>query len=146
MTMHTPILGAVIALVLWSFVMWTWLYAMRIPAIKKLGITYDRNQPNSAFTERMPPRARWAADNYNHLMEQPTIFYATAITLSLLGAGGGLHALLAWAYVAVRVAHSLVHALSNVVMVRFAVFTVGSLILLAMAIDAALILLSGPAA
>ncbi len=144
--MHTPILGAVIALVLWSFVMWAWLYATRLPAMVRLGIVYDPERPASEFIEKIPPRVRWKADNYNHLMEQPTIFYATALTLSVLGAGGGLHAALAWTYVGLRVAHSLVQALANIVMLRFALFMAASLVLAILAVDAALILLKGPAA
>jgi hypothetical protein len=144
--MHTPILGAVIGLVLWSFVMWAWLYATRLPAMFRLKIVYDPNRPNSEFIDQIPPRVRWKADNYNHLMEQPTLFYATAITLSLLGAGGGMNAMLAWIYVALRVVHSLVQALVNIVELRFAIFMAGSLVLLLLAIRAAILLLSGPAA
>jgi hypothetical protein len=142
--MHTPILGAVIALVLWSFVMWAWLYATRLPAMMRLKIRYDPERPNSEFLDQIPARVRWKADNYNHLMEQPTLFYATAITLSLLGAGGGLNATLAWIYVALRIAHSLVQALVNVVEARFAIFMAASLVLLALAIRAAIILFAGP--
>jgi len=39
--LHSPTLAPVIALVLWSFVMWAWLYATRIPAIRKAGIVFD---------------------------------------------------------------------------------------------------------
>ena len=82
---------------------------------------------------------RWKADNYNHLMEQPTLFYAVAASLAILGAGGGANAGLAWAYVVLRVAHSLVQATVNIIMIRFALFTVSSLVLLALAIRAALV-------
>lgn len=137
--MPSPILAPVIALVLWSFVMWAWLYATRIPAIVKLKIVYDPNRPASEFMDKIPPRVRWKADNYNHLMEQPTLFYAVALTLALLGAGAGLNAALAWAYVGLRVVHSLVQATVNRVTTRFAIFMVASLVLLAMAIRAALL-------
>lgn len=146
LSMHTPILGAVIALVLWSFVMWAWLYATRLPAMIRLKIVYDPHRPNSDFSDQLPPPVRWKADNYNHLMEQPTLFYATALTLALLGAGGGLNATLAWIYVVLRVAHSLVQATINKVEARFGIFMIASLVLLVMAIRAALILWSGPSA
>jgi hypothetical protein len=133
----------VIALVLWSFVMWAWLYATRIPAMVKSGITYDPRGPASQMDQIIPPEVRWKADNYNHLMEQPTLFYATALTLALLGHGVGLNAWLAWAYVAIRVVHSLVQATVNVVLLRFAVFMVGSLVLLALAIRAAMVVFAG---
>jgi hypothetical protein len=81
---------------------------------------------------------RWKADNYNHLMEQPTLFYAVTLTLALLGEGAGLNAALAWLYVGLRVAHSLVQALVNIIMVRFAIFMAASVVLLVMTVRAAL--------
>lgn len=135
--MAQPILGPVMALVLWSFVMWAWLYATRIPAITRLKIVYDPRRPASEFDDAMPPDVRWKADNYNHLMEQPTIFYATALTLAFLGLGTGLNLWLAWLYVALRVIHSLVQATTNVILVRFGIFMVSSLVLLIMALRAA---------
>ena len=137
--MHSPILAPVMALVLWSFVMWAWLYATRIPAITKNKIVYDPYRPNEAFHAQLPARVRWKADNYNNLMEQPTLFYAVVLTLALLDAGGGLNLVLAWLYVGLRVAHSLVHALINVVVLRFAVFMAASLVLLLLSVRAALI-------
>ena len=135
--MTSPILAPVIALVLWTFVMWAWLYATRIPAIVRLKLSFDPRRPNSEFQNQIPPEVRWKADNYNHLMEQPTLFYAVALTLALIGHGGGLNAALAWTYVAVRVVHSLIQATVNVVMARFAVFMVGSLVLLTLAVRTA---------
>ena len=140
----SPILAPVIALVLWTFVMWVWLYATRIPAIAKAKIQLDPNRTASEFSAQLPPQVRWKADNYNHLMEQPTLFYATALTLALVGAGGGLSAQLAWAYVALRIVHSLVQALVNVILVRFSIFMLASLVLLAMAIRAALAVFQTP--
>jgi hypothetical protein len=136
---HSPILAPVIALVLWSFVMWAWLYATRIPAVVKAKIVYDPHRPATEFNAQIPAPVRWKADNYNNLMEQPTLFYAVALTLALLGAGDGLNTWLAWLYVGLRVAHSLVQALVNVIMIRFTIFMIASVILLAMAVRAALI-------
>jgi hypothetical protein len=139
--MARPILAPVIVLVLWSFVMWAWLYATRLPAMARLKLVYDPRRPDSEFLEQIPPDVRWKADNYNHLMEQPTIFYATALALAVIGQGAGLNAWLAWAYVALRVAHSLVQATVNVVLLRFAIFMLGSVVLLALAARAALAIL-----
>lgn len=139
--MHSPILAPLMALVLWSFVMWAWLYATRIPAIIKGKIVYDPQRPNTEFNAQLPASVRWKADNYNNLMEQPTLFYAVALTLALLGAGDGLNAGLAWAYVGLRIAHSLVQAMINVVMLRFALFMAASFVLLSMSVRAAMIAL-----
>lgn len=140
--MPSAILAPVIALVLWTFVMGVWLYATRIPALKKHQIVYDPQRPAEEFHAQLPAEVRWKADNHNNLLEQPTLFYAVALTLALLDAGSGFNAGLAWAYVALRIAHSLVQALINKVLIRFALFAVASLILLLMTIRAAWIVLS----
>jgi hypothetical protein len=72
-------------------------------------------------------------------MEQPTLFYAVAFALALAGAGGGLNLTLAWTYVGLRVVHSVVQSTVNVITARFLVFLVGSLVLLALAVRAALV-------
>ncbi len=136
--MHSPILAPVVVLVLWTFVMAVWLYATRIPAVNRHGIVYDPAKPNDAFIAQIPPQVRWKTDNYNNLMEQPTLFYAISIVLALNGAGSGGSSVLAWVYVALRIAHSLVHALINRVMIRFGLFAAGSLVLLGMAVLAAI--------
>ena len=136
--MHSPILAPMIAMVLWSFVMLGWLYVARIPAIAKNKLVYDPNRPSEEFQAQLPASVRWKGDNYTHLMEQPTVFYPVVLMLALLGDGGGINLALAWAYVALRVGHSLIQVLINKVMIRFAVFTLSSLALLALAIRAAL--------
>ena len=136
--MHSPILAPLMALVLWSFVMWAWLYATRIPAVVKNNIVHDPHRPKEEFHARLPARVRWKADNYNNLMEQPTLFYAVALTLALLGAANELNVALAWLYVGLRIVHSLVQALINVVAMRFAVFMAATLVLAVLAIRAAL--------
>src|ERR1700688_5069892 len=138
--MHSYLLAPIVALVLWTFVMCAWLYATRIPALRRLEIILDRRRPAEEFQKLLPAEVRWKADNYNHLMEQPTLFYATALTLALAGQGSGLNAGLAWLYVALRVVHSLVQATVNAVAARFAIFMVGSIVLLIMAVRAAIAL------
>jgi hypothetical protein len=138
--LHSSILAPVVALVLWSFVMEAWLYATRIPAIAKHNIIYDPKRPAEEFHARLPAEVRWKADNYNNLMEQPTLFYAVTLALALLGAGEGWNAILAWLYVILRIAHSLVQAVINVIMFRFALFMAASLVLLMMSVRAALIM------
>ena len=140
--MPSPILTPVIALVLWTLVMGVWLYATRIPALKRHNIVYDPYRPSEEFHAQLPAETRWKADNYDNLLEQPTLFYAVALTLAVLEAGSGFNAGLAWAYVALRIAHSLVQALINKVMIRFPLYALASLVLLIMTIRAAWIIFS----
>lgn len=133
-----PMLQPVVALVLWTFVMWAWMYATRIPAITKMKMRLDPNAPRGEQMNQLPASVRWKADNYNHLFEQPTLFYAVGITLAILGDASTASLALAWAYVGLRVAHSLWQALANVIVTRFALFAVSSLVLLALSVRAAL--------
>ena len=137
MNPHLPILAPVIALVLWSHVMWAWMYVTRIPAIRRARMRLDPNAPRGEQMSTLPPSVRWKADNYNHLMEQPTLFYAVGLTLALLGEGDGTNLMLAWGYVGLRVLHSLVQALVNRIEIRFSVFFLSSLLLIALTVRAA---------
>ena len=134
-------LGPVIALIAWSMLMWIWMYATRIPAIRGARMRLDPNAPNGVQMASLPPAVRWKADNFNHLMEQPTIFYPLAIAIALMGEGDGVNLHLAWAYVGFRIAHSLVQALSNNIMLRFALFVLSNLPLFALTFNAAMTLL-----
>ena len=129
------ILQPVIALTIWTMVMWAWMYATRIPAMSKAKVDageLSRQPTGAGLDAALPPEVQWKAHNYNHLHEQPTVFYAVALVLALVGHGDGQHALLAWIYVGLRVAHSLVQATANKVMVRFVLFALSSVVLIAM--------------
>ena len=138
--MSTTMLQPVIVLVLWSLVMMAWLYATRIPAMQAAKVPLDPNLTPADLASKVPAQVRWKADNYNHLMEQPTIFYATALALAVAGQGDGLNAWLAWGYVGLRIVHSLVQATVNVIMVRFFIFLTGSIVLAVLAVRAAMAL------
>ena len=117
------------------------MYATRIAAVEKLKLKFDPRMPNSAFLDKIPPETRWKADNLNNLMEQPTYFYPVVIILSLLDAGNGFNVTLAWTYVLLRVAHSLVQATVNRIMVRFGLFVASSFVLMILTARAAFIVL-----
>ena len=133
----TAMLAPVIALVLWTFVMWAWMYWTRIPAILGSKMRLDPNLPRGQQMNELPANVRWKADNYNHLFEQPTLFYAVALTLALLRDQSGLAVGLAWAYVVLRVVHSVWQATVNVIHIRFYLFAASSVVLFALTLKAA---------
>lgn len=135
--MNQPMLAPMLALVLWTFVMWFWMYATRIPAIQAAGLDPAKVKQKSDL-DVLPLSVRQVADNYNHLHEQPTLFYALVTCCVLGGAADATNVALAWAYVAIRVVHSLVQSTVNFIPLRFAVFTVGSLVLFAIGIRCAI--------
>ena len=128
------ILQPVVALAAWTMVMWIWMYATRIPAMGAAKVEPDKlaNDPETTLDRVLPPQVQWKAHNYNHLHEAPTVFYAIALVLFLTGEGDGRTAVLAWAYVALRVLHSLVQATVNKVVIRFAIFWLSSTVLIAL--------------
>ena len=132
------ILGPVATLALWSMVMWLWMYATRIPAMQRAKIDAKTmvGGTGKGLDELLPAEVQWKAQNYNPLMEQPTVFYAVALALAIGGMGGGLNAQLAWAYVILRILHSLIQVTVNRVMWRFGVFALASLALLALCVHA----------
>jgi hypothetical protein len=127
-------IAPVVALIVWSLIMLIWLYATRIPAMGKAKI--KPGAATKADMEALPSAG--VASNYNHLMEQPTLFYAVCFALQFLGQGDNpINIGLAWLYVAIRVVHSLVQATVNVIVVRFLIFVTASLALMALTVHAA---------
>lgn len=119
----------------WTALMWLWMYATRIPAmwrneaIDMNGMTGGTGKDLDAI---LPERIQWIAHNYNHLHEQPTVFYAVVIALAMLGQGQPVNLGLAWAYVGLRIVHSLFQALVNRTAIRFMIFLAASLCLFAL--------------
>ena len=121
--------GPVLALVGWTFVLWFWMYATRIPAMRRARIDMDELRRTGAKMV-LPPEVARVADNYNLLHEQPTVFYALALAAEVGGVADPVSVGLAWGYVAARVVHSLVQGTVNVILVRFSVFAVGTFVLM----------------
>jgi hypothetical protein len=139
---HQDILHPVVALAVWTMIMWIWMYATRIPAMTRAKIDGTKLVGSTGSSLRSDlvaggeEKISWVADNYNHLHEAPTVFYAVAIVLAMIGQGNGMNATLAWAYVFLRVAHSLLQVLWNKVVPRFAIFVLSSLALMALVLHA----------
>lgn len=128
----SPILLPVFFLGLWTFVVMTWMVVIRLPAMSAAKLGPETGQRATELAARLPKEIQWPADNYNHLHEQPTLFYAIVIALAVAGLGDDINTSLAWFYVATRVVHSVVHGTINNVLLRFSIFGIGSLSLLIM--------------
>ena len=135
-------LKPVLALVLWTCVMWFWMYATRIPAMQKARIDMSGSHPDLDLTV-LPGPVRAAADNYNHLHEQPVIFYALMFFIALTGGSDPVSAALAWAYAGLRVVHSFVQVGLGIIPLRFLTFLLGSFCLFFLAGKEALRVFAG---
>jgi hypothetical protein len=138
--MHSPILAPVVALVAWTLLIMFWMVVSRFAAMRRKGISLKGRvggRGGAALEGVVEDEVMWKAHNYMHLVEQPTLFYAIALVLAVGHAGGGYSAMLAWAYVVLRVAHSLVQAMINVVVYRFILWMLSSLALIGLTVQAA---------
>ncbi|TKA79652.1 hypothetical protein B0A55_03438 [Friedmanniomyces simplex] len=133
-----PLLGPLVGLASWSFIMEAWMYAYRIPALSKYNVDVSPNMSTQDMNKNIPRSLQWPADNYNHLMEQPTVFYAVTLALDRLGVQDDVTVGLAWTYLGLRVVHSLVQATRNPIMIRFQIFLCSSVVLLGMTGKAAM--------
>ncbi len=138
--MHSEILRPMVALIAWTLVMLGWMVATRLPAMRAAGLDLGTlvGTKASDADRALPARVQWKAHNYNHLMEQPTLFYAVCAVLALSGTGDGINAWIAWSYVGLRIVHSLIQALGNRVLPRFILFGLSSVALIALTLHAAL--------
>jgi hypothetical protein len=137
---YSPILAPVVALVAWTLLVMLWMLVTRMREFRRLGVTFSNIPDGSRGVDlegKAEAQAQWKSHNYNHLMEQPTIFYAIAITLALMGMGDGINCWLAWGYVGFRVVHSLIQCTVNVIRYRLAVFSLATLCLISLTVHAA---------
>ncbi len=133
--MFSSILVPAAVLVMWSLVMLIWMAVTRFPSMAKSGMDLSKLKPGGRGDDLngiLPDKVMWKAHNYSHLMEQPTIFYATIFILYLSGQNQSLVMYLAWAYVVLRIIHSIWQATVNTVAVRFPIFLASTICLVAL--------------
>ncbi len=129
--------GAVLCL--WTLIMLFWMAGARLPAMKQLGDRLKSAPPGGRGQDLegvLPPEVNWKAHNYTHLTEQPVVFYAVITFLTLSGGVTVTTIVLAWAYTLIRIVHSIWQATVNRVPVRFALFLLSTLALLALTVMA----------
>ena len=136
---YSPILAPVIALVAWTLLIMAWMVVSRFAAMKRKGISLKGRvggRGGAALEGVIEDEVMWKAHNYMHLVEQPTLFYAIALTLAIGHAGGGYSEILAWAYVTLRIVHSLVQTTVNIITYRFILWVLSSLALAGLVVQA----------
>lgn len=135
--MSAPILAPGAVLVLWTLLMLIWLGTARFKAAAKSGVDMGAAPAGGRgqdLEQILPPQANWKSHNYTHLLEQPTLFYAVIIFLHLSGGVTYMTQIFAWTYVAIRIIHSIWQATVNCIPIRFLLFALSSLCLLALSL------------
>jgi hypothetical protein len=139
--MSKALLAPAAVLVLWSLIVLVWMAATRFGGVRAAPKEKLRELPRvggrgSDIEKALPTKSAWPSHNYTHLMEQPTLFYAAVGILALLGEATSTNVALAWGYTGFRIAHSVWQILINTIPIRFGLFILSSLCLLALAINA----------
>ena len=138
--MATPdILGPAAVLILWSLVVLMWMTTTRFSAFAKGGVSVGKSARGGRYVDvepNMPAKVNWVSHNFTHLMEQPTLFYAVVAVLAIAGDSSEVSLAAAWGYVGFRIAHSLWQGLVNIVKVRIVLFTLSTICLFVLSINA----------
>jgi hypothetical protein len=130
-----PILGAAAVLGLWSVLMF-FIYAVRLVSTgAKVGDLPAGFRGPDADSET-PDTVKWTRHNYEHLMEQPTLFYAMVIILAVMGDTSAASYYAAWIYTGARILHSVWQMQVNTIPVRFMLFAISTLALLMLCVHA----------
>ena len=125
------LLTPVFVLILWTFTIFLIMAYGRARFMKDpqdAAHTKDLKGTLPAWVER-------TGDNYNHLFEQPVAFYAVTICIALINDFNPLMVQLAWAFVILRIVHSLVQLTINYIPLRFSIFCTGWFVVAYMAIS-----------
>lgn len=136
------ILGPAAVLVLWSLVVLVWMTATRFPAFARAGVNVDATPRGARYADvekDMPAKVNWVSHNYTHLMEQPTLFYAVVAILAIAGDASTVSLAAAWGYTGLRIVHSLWQGLVNIVRIRIVLFTLSTLCLFVLAVNAVML-------
>ncbi|MEO0461537.1 MAG: MAPEG family protein [Pseudomonadota bacterium] len=136
--MQAQMLAPAAVLIVWTIIVMFWIIPARFGAIAKADKSKFSGKQGARGQDLeglIPDKANWPAHNHTHLHEQPTLFYAVAVILALTGPAA-MDILVAWIYVALRIAHSLWQILVNKIPLRFGLFLLSSIALIVLAIRA----------
>ena len=126
---QVALLTPVFVLILWTFIIFLIMAYGRV--------SYTKNPQDAAHTNNLrgmlPNWVERTSDNYNHLFEQPVAFYAITISIALMNNFDPLMIQLAWAFVILRIIHSIVQLTFNTVLIRFGFFAAAWLVIAYMA-------------
>lgn len=128
---YKPMLLPLLAQVFLTFVVWFYLYALRLPEIRNKGIDV-RDLKDRAESHRLLPVSAAASNNLKNLFEMPVLLYAAVLLSLVMMIQDPLLVGLSWAFVALRAVHSFIHCTYNNVNHRFVAYALSCLALIFM--------------
>lgn len=82
--------------------------------------------------DNWPERITKIGNSYNNQLQTPVLFYIVIVLALMTSKVSGLFIIMAWGFVALRLAHAYVHVTSNDVPKRFMIFLAGLVVLVLM--------------
>ena len=123
------ILRPMIGMMLLTAFVWIFLYAKRIPAMKKARRSVQTYTTPEKAVELLPASVNYPAYNFKNLFELPVLFYALCLTLYVTEMVDAAYVIAAWVFLGFRVLHSVVHCTVNIVILRFYLYSAAALAL-----------------
>ena len=125
---QTAIFAPFFSMILLTLVVWVYMYARRIPFIKKSNLRPEQ-LTSIEFARISPPAVSNPSDNLKNLFEVPTIFYVLSLYFFVTNQVDMVYVVAAWIFVAFRALHSAVHCTINMVILRFWLYCASTLVL-----------------
>ena len=126
--MRNPaVLYPMFALAAWTLIVLLLIPIVRVRSARRREIVVDDFKYGESAT--VPPAVSLPNRNYMNLLELPMLFYVICIVLYVTAGASTTTIALAWAFVALRIVHSLVHLTYNGVVHRLAAFTAANVAL-----------------
>ena len=132
----------IIVLALWTLFVMLWMFQRRVGAFRAQNIAPDQVQHPTDVSPSLPSSVRSIGANFINLGELPVVFYAVSLAIFAAGHVDQIHIYCAWAFVATRIMHSLIHATYNRVMHRFGIYLLGALAVIIMTVREAIAVFS----
>jgi hypothetical protein len=120
---------------------WTFLVLLLIPFVRVRSVRRREVRPNDfkyGESAAVPPGVSIPNRNYMNLLELPMLFYVVCLVLYVTAGGSSLPVAVAWAYVGLRIVHSLIHLTYNQVIHRLSVFALSNAALVLLWVMAAM--------
>jgi len=123
------ILQPMLAMMVLTAIVWFVLYARRLPAMRKVGVSSQEYTTPDKGAALLPESVSYPAHNFRNLFELPVLFYALCLYLFVTGTAQNVDVVAAWAFVGFRALHSLIHSTVNIVIARFLAYLAATIAL-----------------
>jgi hypothetical protein len=123
------ILQPMLAMMVLTAIVWFVLYARRLPAMRKVGVSSQEYTTPDKGAALLPESVSYPAHNFRNLFELPVVFYALCLYLFVTGTAQNVDVVAAWAFVGFRALHSLIHSTVNIVIARFLAYLAATIAL-----------------